>query len=109
MRLRVLLILGSGLLVNCGGEDPAVALCVQEAANRLPGQDNRLDEKALASSRTEEADGNVTYTGPLLLKPGTGAEQKQQFVCKVAPATADSPPRILNVKFDMEGTGIYSK
>jgi len=97
------------LLVSCGGDDPGAALCVAEAAKRLDGQVYRLDEKGLASSRKEEADGNLMYSGELLLKPGTGAEQKQRYDCKIAPATADSPARVLGVQFNVEGTGIYTK
>ena len=109
MRLRVLLIPVAGLLASCGGDDPAAALCIAEAAQRLDGQVYRLDESGLTKSRKEEADGNLTYSGDLLLKPGTGAEQKQRYDCKVAPATADSPARVLGVQFNVEGTGIYNK
>ncbi len=109
MRMCVLLIPVVGLLASCGGDDPGAALCIAEAAQRLNGQVYRLDESGLASSRKEETDGNLTYSGELLLKPGTGAEQKQRFDCKVAPATADSPARVLGVQFNVEGTGIYTK
>jgi len=109
MRVRLLLIPAMALLASCGGDDPGAALCVAEAAQRLDGQVYRLDEKALASSRKEEADGNLMYSSELLLKPGTGAEQKQRYDCKVAPATADSPARVLGVQFNVEGTGIYTK
>lgn len=109
MRVRVLLIPVAGLLASCGGDDPGAALCIAEAASRLGNQVYRLDEAGLVASRKEEADGNLTYSGELLLKPGTGAEQKQRYNCKVAPATADSPARVVGVEFNVEGTGIYNK
>jgi|GEM_PF-1588368 len=109
MRLRVLLICGAVSLSSCGSEDPGLTLCVEEAAKRLGSQVYRLDEKGLAASRTEEADGNLKYSGELLLKPGTSAEQKQRYDCKIAPASGEAPPRVLDVQFNVEGTGTYSQ
>lgn len=89
-----------------GGGDSAVGLCIDEAKRRLDGQVHRIDEKALANSKTTEADGTVTFNGEMTLKPGTSAEEKQTFICTIAPASGDSPARVLNFQVRWSGSGL---
>ncbi len=94
-------------LVGCGGGDrDAVRLCVEEAKQRLAGQVYKIDEPALAKSQTSEADGTLTFSGDLVLKPGTSAEEKQTFICTVAPAAGESPARVLNFQVRWSGSGL---
>lgn len=94
-------------LAGCGGGgDGEVSLCIEEAKRRLDGQVYRLDEKALASSKTTEADGTLTFNGEVTLKPGSSQEEKQTFVCMIAPASGDAPARVLNFQIRWSGAGL---
>lgn len=89
-----------------GGKDPLAQLCVDETARRLEGQVYRLDEKGLIASKSEAADGNAVYKGELTLKPGTSGESKQTLDCTVAPASGDTPARIIGFRFNVSGSGL---
>lgn len=89
-----------------GGKDPQAQLCVDETAKRLQGQVYRLDEKALVANKTQSADGNTVYTGEITMKPGTSGESKQTLECTVAPASGDTPARIIGFRFNMAGSGL---
>lgn len=108
MRAKIIGIAGLVLTLSaCGGaKDPQAELCVEEAARRLDGQVYRMDEKKLAASKTALADGNFNYKGEIILKPGTSGEAKQTLDCTVAPAEGETPPRIRDLKFIMEGSGL---
>ena len=89
-----------------GGKDPLAQLCVDETAKRLEGQVYRLDEKALVANKAQSADGNTVYTGEITMKPGTSGESKQTLECTVAPASGDTPARIIGFRFNMAGSGL---
>ncbi|HWS28322.1 MAG TPA: hypothetical protein VN259_17305 [Xanthomonadales bacterium] len=89
-----------------GGKDPLAQLCVDEVAKGLAGQVYRLDEKALAGSKTEAADGSASFSGEIILKPGTSGENKQSVDCTVLPATADAPARVIRFRFNVAGSGL---
>ena len=94
-------------LAACGGgKDPLAQLCVDETAKRLEGQVYRLNEKALAGSKTEAADGTTNFSGEIILKPGTSGESKQTLDCTVAPASGDTPARIIGFRFNVAGSGL---
>ncbi len=94
-------------LAACGGgKDPLAQLCVDETAKRLEGQVYRLDEKGLIASKTQGADGNAVYAGEIILKPGTSGESKQTLDCTVAPASGDTPARIIGFRFNVAGSGL---
>ncbi len=108
MHARVLLVSGVALMMTgCGGgKDPVVQLCVDEAAKGLDRQVYRLDEKLLAKSKQVAENGNVTFTGEIILKPGTSGENKQTFDCIVEPATAEAPARVIRFRFNVTGSGL---
>ena len=79
-------------LQGCGGgKDPLADLCIAEAAKRLEGQVYRLDEAELKASKADAADGNTTFKGKVILKPGTSGESMQTMDCTVAAAAGDAP------------------
>ena len=108
MRKGILMIAGLGLALSAcgGGKDPVVQLCVDEAAKGLEGQVYRLDEKQLAKSKQVAENGNVTFIGEVILKPGTSGENKQTFDCIVEPATAEAPARVIRFRFNVTGSGL---
>lgn len=89
-----------------GGKDPLAQLCVDEVAKGLDGQVYRLNEKALAGSKTEAADGTTNFSGEIILKPGTSGESKQTVDCTVAPAAGDAPARVIRFRFNVAGSGL---
>lgn len=108
MHSRIVWVAGAALALSAcgGGKDPLAQLCVEEAAKGLEGQVYRLDEKALAESKQVGADGNVTFTGVVILKPGTSGEYQQTLDCVVEPATDNSPGRVLRFRFNVTGAGL---
>lgn len=108
MRSKLIGVAGLALALSAcgGGKDPLAQLCVEEVAKGLDGQVYRLDEKALAGSKTEAADGTATYSGEIILKPGTSGENKQTVDCTVAPAAADTPARVIRFRFNVGGSGL---
>ncbi|MCE7931494.1 MAG: hypothetical protein DYH17_08970 [Xanthomonadales bacterium PRO6] len=89
-----------------GGADPLAQLCVNEAAKRLEGQVYRIDEGEIAGSKETGADGNVTFKGSVILKPGTSSESTQTLDCTVAPAAGDTPARVIGFQFNVQGSGV---
>jgi len=89
-----------------GGKDPLAQLCVDEAAKGLEGQVYRLDEKQVAASKKTESNGNVFYSGDVILKPGTSGENKQTLECTVEPPAGDVPGRVIRFRFTVAGSGL---
>lgn len=108
MHAKIIGIAGMALTLSaCGGaKDPQAQLCLDEAARRLDGQVYRLDEKKLAASKTATESGNSSYKVEIILKPGTSGEIKQTLECTVAPPEGDTPARIRDLQFVMEGSGL---
>lgn len=94
-------------LQGCGGgKDPLADLCIAEAAKRLEGQVYRLDEAELTASKSNGADGNTTFKGKVILKPGTSGESMQTMDCTVAAAAGDAPARVIGFQFTVQGSGL---
>jgi len=94
-------------LQGCGGgNDPLADLCIAEAAKRLQGQVYRLDEAELKASKADAADGNTTFKGKVILKPGTSGESMQTMDCTVAAAAGDAPARVIGFQFTVQGSGL---
>lgn len=94
-------------LQGCGGaKDPMADLCVAEAAKRLEGQVYRLDEEEVVKSKSTAADGNLTFKGTVILKPGTSGETTQTLDCTVAPAAGETPARVIGFQFNVQGSGV---
>jgi hypothetical protein len=110
MRKRILMVAGMSLVLSAcgGGGDPLAQLCVDEAVKGLEGQVYRLDEKQLAKNKTVGENGNVTFVGEVILKPGTSGETKQTLDCVVEPATAEAPARVIRFRFNVSGSGLAS-
>jgi hypothetical protein len=106
MRARLVgVIVTLATLASCGGgNDPMAKLCSTEAQGRMSSQIFRLDEAKLAASKVQGSDGNFEYTGEVILKPGTSAEEMQTFDCTVAPAVGDAPARVIQFRFNYLGS-----
>lgn len=107
MRWRTAGIIMAALVgVGCGGENPHAALCVGEVADRFKGRVYRIDERAVAASQQQQADGNLRFSGEIVEQPGTSAERRHVFACTVTPAAGDNPARIVGFAFEIEGSGL---
>lgn len=108
MRSKFIGLAGLALtLAACGGgKDPLAQLCIDETASRLAGQVYRLDEKGLVASKSQAADGNAVFQGEIIFKPGTSGETKQTLDCTVAPASGDTPARVIGFRFNVVGSGL---
>ncbi len=106
MRARLVGVIGAlATLASCGGgKDPMADLCAQEAQGRMSSQIFRLDEAKLAASKAQGSGGNFEYKGEVILKPGTSGEEMQTFDCTVAPAAGDAPARVIQFRFNYQGS-----
>lgn len=106
MRARLVGVIGAVLSLSAcgGGKDPMSDLCAKEAEQRLSGQVFRLDEAKLAASKAAGSGGNFEYTGEVTLKPGTSGEEIQTFDCTVVPGVGEGPPRVIQFRFNYQGS-----
>ena len=106
MRARLVgVIVTLASLASCGGgNDPMANLFAKEAQERMSSQIFRLDEAKLAASKSEGSGGNFEYKGEVILKPGTSGEEMQTFDCTVAPAVGDVPARVIQFRFNYQGS-----
>ena len=100
MRARFVWMLGMMLALSAcgGGADPGTGLCAAEAKTRMGDQVFRLDESLL--TKETQPDGNLKYRGEVKLNPGTPRETTQTFDCMVAPASGNTPARVINFQFN---------
>jgi hypothetical protein len=89
-----------------GGSDPGAAACVAMVKERLGDQVHRLDEAAVAKSKTRGDDGILRYRGEVVLRPGTSQESKQAFDCYVAPGSGGEAPRVQRIDWSIPGSGL---
>jgi hypothetical protein len=97
-------------LAGCGGGgDPGATACVEQVKQRLGDQIHRLDEAAVAKSKTTGDDGIALYKGEIVLRPGTSQESKQAFDCYVAPGSGGEPPRVQRFDWSIPGSGLMEQ
>lgn len=72
------------VLAACGGGgDAKLKACADEVKLKLDGKAYKLDEAALVANQTDEGDGIVAMSAPIVIQPGMTDEVTQTVKCRV--------------------------